>query len=209
MDDRCLRCSRSRRRRRSATHRTRAGHSPNGRMIWWHREFDYIHQLDVKDQVSLGRNPRMRRVRTRTSACTVCQLPGDENAALAANLHAFKSLVPAWNYATKALREADGLRIALLRLSIGIQHRLAVLVQLRSARMVVGAAKLAPIDGQPTDIEDLVHLVGLGIGARADLDVLVAQGEGSLHYAFGRRNAVGQLDPRRHGGLDGRSCGRK
>lgn len=127
------------------------------------------------------------------------QLPGDEQAAPAADLHAGESLVEAGNQAAHALGKGHGLRIALLGLAVVAEHRLAVLVFEWLSGVVVGGVELVPVSGQPASVMNLVHLVGLGLGAGADFEVLVAQGKGCLDDAFHHGHSGRQLDAGRCG----------
>jgi hypothetical protein len=61
-------------------------------------------------------------------ARSISHLPGDEDAALTADLHADKALVKAWNCATGALMKRHGLHIAQFGFAVVSHHRLAVLV---------------------------------------------------------------------------------
>ena len=60
-----------------------------------------IYQFDVENQIGLRRNSRVSSVRTGAAACPICQLPGDEQAPLAANLHTAKSLIEARDQAKR------------------------------------------------------------------------------------------------------------
>src|ERR1019366_5089798 len=77
----------------------------------------YFHKLDIEDEVGLGGDPRVRGVWPWTSRRSVRQLPGNKQAAFAADLHAVEALVPAGNDAAKTLRKADWLWIVQLRLA--------------------------------------------------------------------------------------------
>jgi hypothetical protein len=138
----------------------------------------------------------MSRVRPRTAFVTIGQLIWNEYAALSANFHSFKSLVKPWNQAAKTLGERDWLRISHLGFAVVTQHRLAVLVSDRRSGVVGGRVEFlsvvgAPVGAKIASVVNLVHLVGLGIGARTDPDVLPALGEGSLHDALDRRYPEG------------------
>ena len=111
---------------------------------------------------------------TWTAKRTIRQLPGDEDPSLAANSHAGNTLVKAGNQPPVALRKAQGLGIAELRLAVVAEYGFAVLVHYRRA-MVIGRIELVPIGGQPTRVMDLEHLPRLSLGAGADLDVLIAK----------------------------------
>ena len=135
----------------------------------------------------------------------VCQLPGDEEAALSANLHAVETLVEAGNEAAHALGKCKGLGIAVLGLSVGVHDGFAVFVEDGCAGVVVGRVELMAVVGTSVAAEvsgvlHLVHFVGLGGGAGSELDVLIAKGEGRLHDSSGEGNAGRKL-----GG--GGSCG--
>jgi hypothetical protein len=120
---------------------------------------------------------------------SIAQLPGDEDAALAAHLHARKALVEAGNCAANPLRKAHGLRRSLHGLAIGAELRLSVFVKNRRAGMVVGRVELLPVVGtavqaKPAGVEELVQLIGLGHRAVANLDLLVAQRKGGILGRF-------------------------
>src|SRR5271166_1857232 len=102
----------------------------------------------------------MRGIRPRAPLRAVSQLPRNENATLAAYLHAGKSLVKAWNSAPKALRKAERLDRALLRLAVLAHHRLPVLVQYRRARVVICRVKFlsdirTPVGAKPAGVQNL------------------------------------------------------
>ena len=146
-----------------------------------------------KIKSALGGIPGLRRVRSRASARAIGQLPRDEQAALAPDLHSLKPLVEAGNHAAKALRKADRLRVVHLRFSIGIHFRLSVLAHHRRP-VIVRRVEFVPVGSQPARVKHLVDLVGLGFSAGADLDVLVAQSECRLHDASHRRHARRQFE---------------
>ncbi len=82
-----------------------------------------VNQLTVEDEIRLGWNagvigPVGNGVRA------VGHLPGNEDAALAANLQAFKAVVEAGNHATHALWNCDGLRLLHHGFSVGTELRL-------------------------------------------------------------------------------------
>ena len=191
-------------------HRVSTGHSAHPWASGWRRHVHHVYQFNVKDQVGLGRNSWMRRVRPLPALCAISQLPRDEQTALAADFHARKALVEAGNQPPHPLRKSHGRRVAVLRLPVVSQHRLAVLVQNRGAGVVVGGVELVPVvlasvAAKPAGIEDLVHLVGLSLCASTDLDVLIAQDKGRLYNASDRWNARRQL----HGGRGSGRVGRR
>jgi hypothetical protein len=122
------------------------------------------------------------------------ELPGDEETALAADLHAVEALIEAGNEAAHALGKCEGLRIAMFGLSIGIHDGFAVFVEDWCAWVVVGRIELVAVGSEPAGVLHLVHFVRLGDSASAELDVLVAEGEGRLYESSGRRDAGGKLD---------------
>jgi ABC-type cobalamin transport system ATPase subunit len=76
-------------------------------------------------------------VRTvRHGACSVSELPGNEDAALASNLHAGEAVVEAGDDTAHTLRKRHRLWIAHLGFAVGAKLGLAVLVTER-LRMVV------------------------------------------------------------------------
>ncbi len=129
-------------------------------------------------------------------ARSVGELPGDEDAAFAADLHADKALVKPWNGATNTLMKWEGLRIAELGFTIIAQHWLSVLVLHRRPRMVARGVKLDAIGSPVAGVEDLVLLVRLGQSTCADLDILVAQSnrEDRLLNPLMLRNTGGRFD---------------
>jgi hypothetical protein len=112
----------------------------------------------------------VRGIGTGTALCSIGQLPGNEEATLAANLHACESLVEAGNQAAHPLRKCHGLRIAELWLAVIAHHGLAIFVLHRRAGMVEGRVEFVAVVGasvaaEPAGVLHLVHFVGLGIGA--------------------------------------------
>ena len=89
--------------------------------------------------------------------CTraVGQLPRDEDAALAADLHPGNTLIEARDRSANSLHKLHGLRVAQLGLAVVTHHRLAVLVSEGRARMVVGGVEFDPVGGSPSGVEDL------------------------------------------------------
>ena len=94
---------------------------------------------------------------SRHFAGSISQLIGDEDAALAAYLHAGKSLVKAGDHATHADGEAHGLRRVQLGLAIVAQDRFAVLILERLA-MVFGGVELDTVGGAVAGVDDLAEL---------------------------------------------------
>ena len=117
-----------------------------------------------------------------TALGAVSQLPGDEQAALSANLHAFKALFEARKGSSSRgppLKELVGNRIAGLGFAVVTQNRLVVLVSDCRPRMIVRGVEFVsvvvpPVGAKPAGVVDLVNLVRLRIRAGADHDVLVA-----------------------------------
>jgi hypothetical protein len=143
-------------------------------------------------------------------ACSVRQLPGNEQTALSANLHTGESLVEAWNQPAHPLRKRHGLRVAAFGLPVIAHHRLVVFIHYWRAGVVKRGIELDAIGSAPAGVMHLVHFVGFSQGAGADLDVLIAQGESRFHNSPRWRHAGGQLDRRRSGGGVGRGssgCG--
>ena len=118
----------------------------------------------------------MIRVMIGDRACSVSQLPWNENAALAADFHAGKALVKAVNRGAHTLRKGHRLRVAHLGLAVVTHHDLTVFVSQRHP-VVIGGVELDPISGPVAGVKNLVQLVGFGHGALADLNLLVAQGD--------------------------------
>jgi hypothetical protein len=85
----------------------------------------HIHQLDVEDEIGLGGNAGVVGP-IGHGARTIGHLPGNEDAALATDLHAFEAVVEAGDYAAHSLRDCDGDGIAHLGFSIGTELGLAI-----------------------------------------------------------------------------------
>ena len=186
---------------RGATgHGTRALRSAHTRVIWRGRHLGDFHQLDIEDQVGFRGNSRMRR-----AACfirgaigdhtrSIGELPRNEQAALAANLHSAKSLIEARNEAAHALGKRHGLRFSQLGFAILAEHRLAVFVFLWLAGVIERGVEFDAVCGAIAGVIHLIQLAGLGVGASADLDVLVFQRERALHHAPDWRYSGRQRD---------------
>ena len=129
----------------------------------------------------------------------ISQLPGDEQAALTANLHAVEALVEARNQATHALRKRHWLRRPELGFAVSAKHWLIVLVHHRWPGAVIRGVELDAIGHAPAGVLHLVRLARLGVFAGAYLDVLIAQSKGGLDDSPRPGNARGQLDERRGG----------
>ena len=127
-------------------------------------------------------------------ADSVGELPGDEEATLATDLHAGKALVEAGDEAAHALRKLHGLRRPYFGFAIFAEDGFAVLVFLRLAGMVVRGVELDAVGGAVSGVLNLVQLAGLGIGAGAEFDVLITQGEGGFDKPSGWGYAGRQLD---------------
>jgi hypothetical protein len=105
-----------------------------------------VHQLDIEYEVSLGGNSRMCCIGARAACGTVGKLPGNEQATLAADLHAIETLVPTRNYAAKTLGKSNGRACAHLGLAVSVHDGFAILVQLRGM-VVKGGVEFAPVRG--------------------------------------------------------------
>ena len=79
-----------------------AGHAAHAGVVGRLGKIGYIHQLNVKNEIRLGRNPRMGGIGAGMALGSVGQLPGDKQPALAANFHAVKAIVEAGNQAAEA-----------------------------------------------------------------------------------------------------------
>jgi hypothetical protein len=166
----------------------------------------YVNQFDVEDEVGFRRDPGMFGTVVGDGAHSVGELPGDEEAALATNLHAAEALIEAGNEAPHALGKCHGLRFPQFGFAVVAEHWFAVLVLFGLAGMVEGGVELDTVGGAVASVMDLVHFAGLGIGAGSDFDVLIPQGEGCFDDATCRGNAGGQLDAGGGGG-SGLGCG--
>ena len=137
----------------------------------------------------------MGSIRTGTAFCAVCELPGNEDAALAADLHAINAQVQAGHGPTaRALEEAEGLGGRLFWLSVRPHHRLEVFIVYRAWRVIVGRVEFAAVRGKPNGVMKRVDLVGFGDCARAELHVLILQREGGLEDSSGGWNAGWEFD---------------
>jgi len=169
------------------------GSTAHGRML--RRQFAYVDQLYIEDKVGLGRNSYVGGLTVPGRllgdvARAVSELPGDEEAALAANVHAVEALVEARDQAARALCKGQRLRIAQLGLAVGAHLRLAVSAH-DGVAVVIGGVELHAVGSAVAGVEDLVHLERSGFSAGADLDLLVLQGERRIHRAGNRRNTGG------------------
>jgi hypothetical protein len=108
----------------------------HARVIRRHLHLRHVDELNVENQVGLGRNSRMRRIRPRASARTVSELPGNKQPAFASDFHSSKSLVEPRNHAAESLRKSDRLHVSQLRLAIVSQHGLSVFVFQRESVIV-------------------------------------------------------------------------
>lgn len=150
------------------------GHSAHWAALRRSRQFRYIDQFDIEDQVRLGGDSGMLQTVVGNLAAAISQLIGDEEAALAANLHADETHVKAGNGAALALRKRHGLRIAELRLAVIAEHRLAVLVLDRWAGVVIGGVELDAVGSAIARVLHFVKLVRQGVSTGADHVILVA-----------------------------------
>ena len=153
-------------------------HHPRPIRRRWH--ICHVHKLDIEDEVRFGWNSRMRRIGSWTSTGTVCQLPRDEQATFPDDFHACKALIKSWNQTPKALWKSHWQRVSEFRLAVRSHDRLAVLVEDWLA-MILRRIEFVPVCRKPPGVQNLVDLVRLSLGASADLDVLIAQREGSLN----------------------------
>jgi ABC-type polar amino acid transport system ATPase subunit len=175
----------------------------SGRHIGPRRRRGHIglfHQRDIEDQVGLRWNRRMVGSVVGNIAQSVGQLPGNENAALAAHLHTVKALIKAHKYTSLSLRKRHRLHGSLLRLAVLAEDRLVVLVQDRRPGTLIRGVEDDPIGGPVACVKNLVQFARLSHGARANLDILVAQRhcEDRLLIPRKLRNTVGRFDERRY-----------
>ena len=137
----------------------------------------------------------MGSIRTGTAFCAVGQLPGNENAALAADLHAINAQIQTGHGATaRSLEEAKRLGGLLFWFSIRPHHRLEVFIVYRAWGVIVGRVELVAVRGKPNGVVKRVDLIGLGDCAGAELHVLVLQREGGLENSSGGWNAGWEFD---------------
>ena len=114
------------------------------------RHLVHFDQFNVENQVGFRGYSRMIRVMVGDRACSVSQLPGNENAALAADPHACKALVKADNRAAHTLRKRHRLWVAQLGLAVVAHDRFAILVPERGAMLLGGIkddAVRSPVTG--------------------------------------------------------------
>lgn len=154
----------------------------------------YVYQFNIEDEVGFGWDAGMVRTVVGDGSDSVGELPGNKEAALATDLHAAKALIEAGNEASHALGEWHGLGRPDLGLAVFAEHGLAVLVFLGLAGMVEGGVELDAVGGTVAGVIDLEQLAGFGVGAGADFDVLITQGEGGFDEASDRGDAGRQLD---------------
>jgi hypothetical protein len=191
-------CIRARMRR----HSTRRHSGPHRRR----RHICHFDEFNVEDEVRLGRNARMVGT-VRHGARSVGELPGNKDAALAANLHAGEAVIKARDDPAHTLRKLHGLRILHLGLAVGPKLRLAIFAD-RWLRVLVPRVEFDAVGGAPAGVLDMPELACLAFGARADLDVLVVQRDGGLERKVrNSRHAGRQLDPRWSRGGTGGSRG--
>ena len=134
--------------------RMAAGRRAHGRTGCHCRYVIHAHQFKIEDQVSFGWNTWMGSIRTGTAFCAVCELPGNEDAALAADLHAINAQVQAGHGPTaRALEEAEGLGGRLFWLSVRPHHRLEVFIVYRAWRVIVGRVEFAAVRGKPNGVD--------------------------------------------------------
>ena len=172
------------------------------------RHVGYVNQFDIEDQVGFCGDAGMVGTVVGDGAHSVGELPGNEEAALATDLHSGKALIEAGDEAPHALGKCHGLRGTQFGLAVFAEDGFAVLVFLGLAGMVKGGVELDAVGGAVSGVVDLIHFAGLGVGAGADLDVLIAQGEGRFYDSTHRRNAGRELDAGRCccGGFGGGCC---
>ena len=70
-----------------------------------HVHVTLVHKFDVEDQIGLCRNAWIGGARSGASAHTIRKLPGNEQASLAANVHARKTLVESGDQTTRSPAE--------------------------------------------------------------------------------------------------------
>jgi len=100
--------------------------------------FGNVDQFNIEDEVGFCGDPGMVGAVVGDGADSIGELPGDEEAALATDLHSGKALIEAGNEASHALGECHGLRRPHFGFAIFAEHGFAVFVFLGLAGMVVG-----------------------------------------------------------------------
>ena len=110
----------------------------------------------------------------------VGQRPGDIDAALATDVHAFNGEVEAENHAADAVWKLQRLGVTHLGLIVWPHDGLAVRAD-DWLRVLIPRVKHYTIGGAPALVFDMPHLLFLADGAGAKLDVLVLEREGGFH----------------------------
>ena len=167
----------------------------------------HINQFDVEDEIGFCGDAGMVGSVVGDGSNSIGELPGNKEAALAADLHTAKALVEAGNEASHALREWHGLRRAHFGLSVVAEHGLAVLVLLGLSGMVEGGVELDAVGGAVAGVIHLEKLARLGVCAGADFDVLITECEGGFDDASHGGNTGRQLDAGGRGRCGRLGCG--
>jgi hypothetical protein len=125
------------RRRAGTRHGTGSGPG-RGRLSTQHlrRNLGYRDELDVEDEIRLGRNAGMLGIAARAAVLAVGQLPGNEEAALATNVHAVEALIESGNEAAEALGKDDRLACEHLHFAVGPHFGFAIVAEDRAGRMI-------------------------------------------------------------------------
>lgn len=122
----------------------------------------------------------MVRAAIRHGAIAVGQCPGDEDAALAADVHAIHGEVKAGNHAANGVRKLQRLGVTHLGLIVRPHDGLAVRAD-DWLRVLIPRVKDYAIGSAPTLVFDMPHLLFLAEWAGAELDVLILEREGGFH----------------------------
>src|ERR1700753_2701709 len=97
-------------------------------------------------------------------AISVSQSPGDEDAALAADVHAFNGEVKARNHASDAVRKLHGLGLTHLGLFVRPHDGLAVRAE-DWLRVLIPSVELYAVSGAPAGVLDVPDLFLLTQGS--------------------------------------------
>ena len=157
-------------------------------------------ELDVEDEVGLGGSDGGAAV------FAIGELPGDEEATLATDLHALEAEVPSLDDAVGTDDELGGCAVDHDGLVVGAHDGLAVGIALGGV-VIVGGVKLGAVGGEVAGVLDGVELEGSGVSAGADEGVLEAECESGLDDAADVGDDGGNAEVGDDGVGQGLGCG--